>query len=69
MAAFGAMAGIAVSLAGQRALQGFMYGVRASDPLLLAATTLGFLLVAATAALLPARSAARVDPMSALRQE
>jgi ABC-type antimicrobial peptide transport system permease subunit len=45
------------------------YEVRATDPLILAAAALILLGAALLAAWLPARLAARVDPMSALRVE
>jgi len=44
-------------------------GVRARDPLMLAATMLMLLVVTAAAACLPARRASRVDPLVAIRAE
>jgi len=46
-----------------------LYGVGASDPLTFAGVTLLLLFVAALASLIPARRAARVDPIIALRCE
>lgn len=46
-----------------------LYGVRAMDPLTLVAVSLGLLGAALLACYIPARRAARLDPMIALRQE
>ena len=66
-------AGLALGLAGasllSRLLEGLLYGVQASDPVTLAAVSLTLMGAGATAAFLPARRAARVDPMTALRNE
>jgi putative ABC transport system permease protein len=68
-----ATAGIAAGLAGAavvtRLLEGLLYGVGATDPWTYAAVALIFTAVAALAALVPARRAARVDPTTALRAE
>jgi predicted permease len=52
-----------------RLLHSQLYGVSAGDPLTLAGGTLLVALVALLAALLPARRAATVEPMQALRME
>ncbi len=52
-----------------RTLRSQLYGVSPADPLVLAAGTLAIALVAFVAALLPARRAASVEPMQALRTE
>jgi ABC-type lipoprotein release transport system permease subunit len=52
-----------------RYLTGMLYGVRAADPLTFVAVPAVLLVVAAIAAYLPARRAARVSPVSALRIE
>jgi ABC-type antimicrobial peptide transport system permease subunit len=67
--AFGAVAGIVCSLAADRSIQALLYGIRPDDPATLTESVLGLLVVAAVAAYLPARRAAKVDPMVALRYE
>ena len=69
LAAAGCAAGIAGTLAFGRVLHSFLFGVSALDPLTLGAVTLMMILVALTAAWIPARRAASVDPMEALRAE
>ncbi len=67
------VAGLVVGLAGAagvtRVLQRFLFGVTPTDPIAFTAVTLLLLAVGLTAAWLPARRAARVDPLSALRAE
>jgi len=69
MIAVGAALGLAGALAAARVLARLVAGIRPADPF----TVAGMLLVLASAALfasfLPARRAARVDPIRALRQE
>jgi ABC-type antimicrobial peptide transport system permease subunit len=67
LALAGAGAGLAGSFALTRVLEGLLYDVSPADPLTLAAACLALLGVAWLAALLPARRAARVDPLAALR--
>ncbi|HKF46623.1 MAG TPA: ABC transporter permease [Terracidiphilus sp.] len=69
LAAAGCIAGIAGTLAFGRVLHSFLFGVSALDPLTLGAVTLMMILVALTAAWIPARRAASVDPMEALRAD
>jgi putative ABC transport system permease protein len=67
--AAGCAIGIAVVLAGGRLLSSLLFGVSARDPVAIAGAVLGFTLVAAVGALVPARRAARSDPSAALRLE
>ena len=65
----GIAAGLAGSLLAGRAIERLLYGTEAVDaPVMLVVTAL-FLVSAAAAAFLPARRAASVDPMEALRSE
>ncbi len=65
----GVIIGLAASLLASRAIQSLLYETRAVDPLVILIVTSLFLLSAASAAFLPARRAASVDPMEALRSE
>jgi putative ABC transport system permease protein len=66
-------AGIGAGLVAVRLLARFaaslLYGVSAGDPMTYASTAAILLLAGAAAAFVPARRAARVDPLAALRQE
>ncbi len=65
----GLAAGVACSLALSRVLSSLLYEIRPTDPRLLAAVSILLLAVAALAIAIPARRAASVDPMIALRDE
>ena len=65
----GAGAGIVIALGVSRLLTKFLYGVSASDPLTYVAVSLILIGVAMLSSYLPARRAARVDPIAALRYE
>ncbi len=69
LAASGVLIGLAGALALTRVLSSLLYGITPSDPATLVAVSLGLVLVALAAAYLPARHAARIDPMAALRAE
>jgi ABC-type antimicrobial peptide transport system permease subunit len=68
-AAIGVAIGLAGALAVTRVMRTLLFGVSATDPLTFAALSLFLVLVAVVASYLPARSAARTDPMVALRSE
>ena len=65
----GAALGVVAALALTRVVRSLLYGVSPTDPLTFAAVTATLLLVAVFACWLPARRAARVHPMEALRYE
>ena len=69
LAAGGVALGILAGAFATRALGKLLYDVPALDPLTFAAVAMLLLGVAALACLLPARRAARIDPMVALRSE
>ena len=61
--------GVAGAIAGARLLEALVYGVSARDPLTYVVVPLVVVSVAVLAALIPARRAARVDPVSVLRMD
>jgi predicted permease len=65
--AAGLAVGTVLALMATRAMQGALYGIRAADPVTYAGAILLLGIVALAANLVPARRAARVDPMRALR--
>ncbi len=65
----GLLAGIALSLLLTRLFQSLLYQTSAQDPAALATVACGLALTGLIACWLPARRAARVDPMIALRAE
>ena len=65
----GLAVGAGLAYAASRLIDSRLYGVAPQDPLTLLLAISLLLLVALGAAYLPARKAARVDPMTALRQE
>src|SRR5262249_47874831 len=65
----GAGIGLLVSFAGSRVIASLLYGVGPRDPTVFAATTMLLLIVATLACWLPARSAARLSPLEALRTD
>jgi putative ABC transport system permease protein len=67
--AIGTAVGIGIAAAGRQLLASSLYGQTAGNPSTLAMTAAVLLVVAAASCLLPAMSAARVDPMEALRAE
>ena len=61
--------GLGLALVGGRLLRGLLYGVSATDPTTLGLVGLVVFTAAAVASWIPARRAARVDPITALRSE
>ena len=69
MALWGIVVGVPGALALARLIRTMLYGVEPSDPASIAGAVLVIAVVAALAAWIPARRAASVDPMKALRNE
>jgi len=69
LTAIGLALGLAGAAGATRLIQGFLFGVRASDPLTYATTCAAFLAIAILASYLPARRAMRLDPIVTLREE
>lgn len=65
----GLAAGLTASVLAARTIQKLLYGVKAVDPFVASMVFIFFLTAALTAAFLPVRRAASVDPMEALRAE
>ena len=69
LAAAGSIIGVAGAIAASRLLKTFVFGVSTLDPLVLVLAAVLVLMLAMAASLLPARRAASIDPMKALRAE
>ncbi len=66
--AAGLVFGLGGAIAVGRAMRSQLYGVGAGDPLVLGGVTLALMLVALVACIVPARRAARIDPVIALSE-
>jgi ABC-type antimicrobial peptide transport system permease subunit len=69
LVAAGIVAGLAAAAGLSRFLSGVLYGTSSVDPVAYGAAAAALLAVAFAANYLPARRAARLDPLAALRQE
>jgi putative ABC transport system permease protein len=67
------VAGLCIGIAGaflaSRWLKSLLFGVTATDPFSFVAVSVVLLAVAGSASYLPARRAAAIDPMAAIRSE
>jgi putative ABC transport system permease protein len=67
------MMGVSIGLAGafvlSRVMSSYVFGITSTDPLTFATASLVLIMAALLASYLPARRAARVDPIVALRYE
>jgi predicted permease len=69
LAIVGALIGGAAALALTRYLESFLFGVKPSDPVTMAAVAALLIAVALMASFVPAKRAMKIDPMRALRYE
>ncbi len=67
--AIGIAIGLPLAIACTRALASLLYGLASYDPLTICLATIGIVLVSLAASFVPARRAASVDPLVALRYE
>jgi len=69
LGALGVAFGLVAALVATRALQGMLFGVEPTDPVVLVGLAAGVLAISVLAALSPAVQAGRVDPAEALRAD
>jgi putative ABC transport system permease protein len=67
--AIGVVVGVVGAFAATRLMSALLFGISAADPLTYAGVAVALLAVALVACWLPARRAARLDPIAALRRE
>jgi putative ABC transport system permease protein len=65
----GIIVGLVAALAGSQLIRSLLYGVSPRDPVVFSLTTIALLAIALLACWLPARRAARLSPLEALRTE
>ena len=65
----GLIAGLIASLMLTPFLEGMLYGVKAADPFSIGAAAIFLVASATAAAIIPARRASQVDPITALRYD
>jgi ABC-type antimicrobial peptide transport system permease subunit len=69
LAAVGVVLGLVSTYGGGRTVESMVYGVHASDPIVLLSATVVVVLVTWIATAIPARRASRTDPILVLRGE
>jgi predicted permease len=69
LVAVGAVVGLAAAVALSRLVESQLFGMKANDPLVFSTATVVLALSAGLAGYIPARRAARIDPIRALRYE
>ena len=69
MTSCGAAAGLCGAVAPAKYIEGILYGIRPLDPAVMASVAAGLITISLGACLVPARRAARVNPIRALRHE
>lgn len=67
--AIGVVIGAGMTIAGSKAASSMLFGLKARDPLTLAAAVVILTAIGVAASVIPARRASRLDPMEALRNE
>jgi ABC-type antimicrobial peptide transport system permease subunit len=69
LAAVGLAISLPTALVASKIVESFLVGMKPNDPLVLTGSVVSLVSAAILAGYLPARSASRIDPMTALRHE